>query len=231
MPRSWLVPVAVAVVGVALAFAAIRGQHREGLALDIGVLSAEDAHSVGAITTVRLQVANRSGRTVVPHYSVQWFPYPLYWRTVSGPPELSPDQEAVYVIEAPDAASAVPKGIPFRVRVNDGRSIVYAVSEPINSGGEQVAVVNPSLRLWGQPGPGSGLSAPFGWQVYKQAAEGDEATVAPVTVDGVDAVRFMVARVAGPTPASSRRCPSRKRRLWCWSTVWRPSPPPMRAGR
>ena len=198
--RLYTVPVVLVAVVAVLVVLAFAGQSTATLAVDVQVVSTSDPMRLGATTQATVQLRNHGGNAVHPRFSVSWLPYPYYWKVVSGPPVLAPNETATYEIEAPQSLAAPHDGERFQIKVNDATSITYAISAPITNGGGVLPIVNPGLRMWTQQDPASGLFSPAGWKIYEHTPDDNIATIAPVTTDGFDAAYFHVVQSGKPDP-------------------------------
>jgi hypothetical protein len=192
--RNAIVPAAVLALACALMLAALRSEHQEALDVGFSVLAVEDPLNVGATTRATVEVENTTRGEVRPRFSVTWLPYPYYWRTVSGSDLLQPGDTSVYVIEATSPTSAPQHGQPFNIRVNDGRSIAYAISDEVLIPKEHSGIRNMRFGFWSQPDPATNLSSPAAWTAYEQRGTGDETRLRSVDALGVPAVQFHVAQ-------------------------------------
>jgi hypothetical protein len=197
-PRNLVVPATMALLAIALVLIALRGESRETLPVDVRVISSSDPLTLGATTAAQVELTNRGDHEVRPRFSLSWLPYPYYWRVVSGPPVLAAGQRAVYQIEAPDSVAAPHDGQTFQIKVNDARSITYAVSDKIEKQKNDLPVVNPGLRSWTQRDYSTGTLSPVGWQMYERRGDGDTTTVEPASVFGVEATHFRVIQDGQP---------------------------------
>ena len=191
-PRNLIVPGALALLAAALVVIAVRGESRETLPVDVRVLSSSDPLTLGATAAAEVELTNRSDHEVRPRFSLAWLPYPYYWRIVSGPAVLAAGQRAVYQIEAPDSVAAPHDGQAFQVKVNDARSITYAISDKVEKQKADLPVVNPGLRSWTQRDYSTGMLSPAGWQMYQRNGDGDTTAVEPASVYGVGATHLRV---------------------------------------
>lgn len=198
--RNLIVPVALAVLAAALTFIALRSERYDSLQATVRVMSIQDPYEWGATTRATVEVRNDSERDIRPRFSVTWLPYPYYWSIISGPPLLKPGQAATYVIEARDSTSAPRHGQAFNIRVNDGRSIAYAISETLKVNAKEITVRNPDFAGWSKSDPATGATAPAGWNLYERQGTGDETDIGPADAFGVHAVRLRVAQDGQPDP-------------------------------
>ena len=198
-PRALAVPAALVLLGVVLAAVALRGSP-DALKADVVVRSTTDPAQIGATTQAVVDVRNNGAYDMHPRFSVSWLPYPYYWEVTSGPLTLKPGQSATYHIKAPEATAAPPDGQPFRIKVNDAASIVYALSPPIEIPARTLAIVNPGLRVWSQRDLTTGLISPAGWQIYSHVGAADHTSIEEVNVFGIHAARFHVVEAGKPDP-------------------------------
>ncbi len=195
--RVAAVPAALALLALVLVFAAVRGNAR-ALDATVTVHYVADPSQIGATTEADVQVHNRESAAIRPRFSVSWLPYPYYWDVISGPATLAPGETATYRIRAPDTTAAPPDGQPFRIKVNDATSIVYAMSPSIDVPAPGLAIVNPGLHLWTQRDPATGLVSPAGWQIYAHRGADDKTSITEANVFGVHAARFHVVQAGHP---------------------------------
>lgn len=67
----------------------------------------------------------------------------------------------------------------------------------VDDGGKVIR--NPTFKLWARD-PVTGLRAPAGWQLYERRGSGDQTSVEPADVFGVEAVDLHVAQDGKPDP-------------------------------
>jgi hypothetical protein len=192
MARNLAAPVAIALLAAMLSILAFRSDRQDSLPAAIRVVSTEDPLQTGSTMRATVEVVNQGSREMRPRFSVTWLPYPYYWTIVKGPAILEAGEQATYVIQAPDATSAPRNGQAFNVRVNDGRSITYAISDAQQVAKGDIVVGNPEMAGWSQSSPSTGLSQPAGWSLYKRPGAGDTARIEPANVFGVAATYFSV---------------------------------------
>lgn len=190
--RNVIVPAALLGLALLLTLAALRSEQRDSLPATLAVTSLEDPYGVGATTRATVELRNEGGTEMRPRFSVTWLPYPYYWTILSGPPILEAGATATYVIQSPASTSAPNDGQAFNIRVNDGRSITYSISEQLREDKRSIAVRNPTFGLWSQSDPTTGLDAPAGWNVYRRRGIGDAAALSQADAFGVSAVHLAV---------------------------------------
>ncbi len=190
-------PSAIVMLAFVLGAVAWRGGSN-GLDAHVTVRQVSDPARVGATTDAEVDVQNAGATEIRPRFSVTWLPYPYYWNVVSGPLVLEPGDRATYHIAAPRAEAAPPDGQPFRIKLNDASSIVYALSPSIDVPAPTLAVVNPNFQLWTQRDLSTGLLSPFGWQIYQRIHAPNAGSITNSDVYGIHATRFQVAGHGAP---------------------------------
>ncbi len=198
--RNGIIAVAVVVLVTAMVVAGVLGESYATLPVTLRVTSTEDPLDIGATTRATVALRNRGSEEIAPRFSLSWLPEPYYWRIVSGPLVLKPGQSADYTIAALDSISAPADGEAFQIKVNDSRSITYAISAPIEIPKRQLPIVNPSLSLWTQRDPATGFISPAGWSMYEHHDRDDHTTIRQADVLGVQAARFHVVQAGHRDP-------------------------------
>lgn len=127
---------------LALSFLGLKMSHISS-PLKIAFVQLEDAQGWGGVTSIKVKLENKGTRPVAPRFSVQWYGYPFYWKTIEGPETLNSGDTAIYHIVAtyPEQAPPLDKktsarrgyliAVPFVLKVNDASSSTYTVSRAI----------------------------------------------------------------------------------------------------
>lgn len=187
-------------MGLVVVFAVAVGTLRDhGQPMSIEVVTLDDPEQIGRITQMTVKVHNNGARVSQPVFSVlSSFPYPVRWRSISGPQTLSPGVTATYTLKSP-ADGTIPIGDDTVVRVNDIHSRTFAASRPVRTTLENApALVNAAFSEWLFDGA-TGQQEPLGWIVEGlRSPIGANLRITRATVVGRQAVAFRIgSRVPG----------------------------------
>ena len=150
-----------------------------------------DPDSLGAATRINVTLTNLLATPVSPTFFVKYGPLPFYWTTNSSA-ALTGGAENTYVISAPDALSAVPRGAQFRIMIYDkltgqllGESSSWKVDVP------PPPLVNPGLNWWVLE-QSIGKKVPFGWKLSLSNTDPLVSGVTPLGVNGTSGLQMIL---------------------------------------
>ena len=192
--RQKLTPSIVLVIVVTLAFVGVSGAYISQVSApkaSIQINGVMDPDSLGAATRINVTLTNLLATPVSPTFFVKYGPLPFYWTTNSSA-ALTGGTENTYLINAPDALSAVPRGDQFRIMIYDkltgqllGESSPWKVDVPAPP------LVNPGLRWWVLE-QSVGKQVPFGWKLSLSNTDPLVSSVTPLGVNGTSGLQMML---------------------------------------
>ncbi len=192
--RQKLTPSIVLVMVVTLAFVGVSGAYISQVSspkASIQINGVMDPDSLGAATRINVTLTNLLATPVSPTFFVKYGPLPFYWTTNSSA-ALTGGAENTYVISAPDALSAVPRGNQFRIMIYDrltgqllGESSSWKVDVPAPP------LVNPGLNWWVLE-QSIGKRVPFGWKLSLSNTDPLVSGVTPLGVNGTSGLQMML---------------------------------------
>ena len=192
--RQKLTPSIVLVMVLTLAFVGVSGAYISQVSnpkAAIQINGVMDPDSIGAATRISVTLTNLLTTPISPTFFVKYGPLPFYWATNSSTP-LTGGAEATYVISAPDAPSAVPRGNQFHIMIYDkltgqllGESSSWKVDVPAPP------LANPSLKWWVLE-QSIGKKVPFGWKLSLSNTDPIVSGITPLGVNGTSGLQMML---------------------------------------
>jgi len=192
--RQRLTPSIVLVLVLTLAFVGVSGAYISQVSnskATIQINGVMDPDSIGAATRINVTLTNLLATPVSPAFFVKYGPLPFYWTTNSST-TLTGGTQNTYVISAPDALSAVPRGNQFHIMIYDkltgqllGESSSWKVDIPAPP------IVNPSLKWWVLE-QSIGKKAPFGWKLFLSNTDPLVSGITPLGVNGTSGLQMML---------------------------------------
>src|SRR6266568_2511303 len=192
--RQKLTPSIVLVMVLTLAFAGVSGAYISQVSnpkASIQINGVTDPDSLGAATRINVTLTNILATPISPTFFVKYGPLPFYWTTNSSA-TLTGGAKNTYVISAPDALSAVPRGDQFRIMIYDkltghllGESSSWKVDVPAPP------LVNPGLNWWVLE-QSIGKKVPFGWKLSLSNTDPLVSGVTPLGVNGTSGLQMML---------------------------------------
>ncbi len=119
--RQKLTPTIVLVMVVTLVFVGVSGAYISQVSsakASIQINGVMDPDSIGAATRINVTLTNLMATPISPTFFVKYGPLPFYWSTNTTTALLG-GSENTYMIHAPDALSAVPRGNQFHIMIYD----------------------------------------------------------------------------------------------------------------
>ena len=173
------------VMVLTLAFVGVSGAYISQVSnpkASIQINGVMDPDSIGVATRINVTLTNLQATPISPTFFVKYGPLPFYWATNSST-TLTGGAENTYVISAPDALSAVPRGNQFHIMIYDkltgqllGESSSWKVDVPAPP------LVNPSLKWWVLE-QSIGKKVPFGWKLSLSNTDPLVSSVTPLGVN------------------------------------------------
>lgn len=198
--RQKLTPSIVLVLVLTLAFVGVSGAYISqvsNIKATVQINSVMDPDSIGSVTRINLTLTNFLATPISPTFFVKYTPLPYYWTTNSTSP-LESGATNNYVINAPDALSAVPRGNTFHIMIYDrltGQLLVESSSWKADVAAPPV--VNPALKWWVLE-QSLGKKAPFGWIASLSNTDTQTSSVAPLGMNGTSGVQMMLNYTSNP---------------------------------
>ena len=192
--RQKLTPSIVLILVLTLAFVGVSGAYISQVTspkTSIQINSVLDPDSIGAATLINLTLTNFLATPVSPTFFVKYTPLPYYWTTNSST-MLTSGAAKTYVIIAPDALSAVPRGNTFHILIYDKLTgQLLGESSSWNVDVAPPPLVNPELKWWVLE-QSLGKKAPFGWTASLSNTDTLTSSLTPLGTDGTRGVQMML---------------------------------------
>jgi hypothetical protein len=150
-----------------------------------------DPDSIGSATMINLTVTNLLLTPVSPIFFVKYSPLPYFWTSSSSAP-LNSGAVSSYVINAPDALSAVPRGNQFHILLYD--KLTGELLAESSAGKANIAapsIENPSLKWWVLDAS-VGTKVPFNWKLSLFNTDPVWSGIAPLGVNGTSGVQMIL---------------------------------------
>src|SRR5207245_9687830 len=131
--RQRLTPSVMVVMTLTVIFAGVSGAYitqASSPRTEIQINGVMDPDSIGSATMINVTVTNLLATPVLPIFFVKYSPLTYFWASNSTSP-LNSGSASSYVITAPDALSAVPRGDQFHIVIYDkltGQLLVESTS-------------------------------------------------------------------------------------------------------
>src|SRR5437667_1352329 len=150
-----------------------------------------DPDSIGSATMINVTVTNLLATPVLPIFFVKYSPLTYFWASNSTSP-LNSGSASSYVISAPDALSAVPRGDQFHIVIYDkltgqllGESTSWKSDIPAPS------LENPALKWWVLD-TSVGSKVPFNWKLSLSNTDPVWSGITPLGVNGTSGVQMIL---------------------------------------
>jgi len=157
----------------------------------IQINGALDPDSIGSATMINVTVTNLLATPVLPIFFVKYSPLTYFWANNSTS-LLNSGSASSYVISAPDALSAVPRGNQFHIVIYDkltgqllGESSSRKADIPAPS------LENPALKWWILD-PSVGTRVPFNWKLSLSNTNPEWSGISPLGVNGTSGMQMML---------------------------------------
>jgi hypothetical protein len=192
--RQKLTPSIVLVMVLTLAFVGVSGAYISQVSnpkASIQINGVMDPDSIGAATRINVTLTNLMATPVSPTFFVKYTPLPFYWTTNSST-ALTSGAQNTYVISAPDALSAVPRGDQFHIMIYDKiTGQLLGESSSWKSDVPAPPLVNPELKWWVLE-QSIGKKVPFGWKMSLSNTDALVSGVKPLGVNGTSGLQMML---------------------------------------
>jgi uncharacterized membrane protein len=190
--RRRLTPSLVILIVLTTAFAGVSGAYLSQAAsprAQIQINSAADPDSIGAATLMNVTLKNLETTPVLPNFFVKFSPLPYFW-TKNSSATLASGSEQSYVINAPDAYSAIPSGDTFHVLVYDNlTNQLLGESSASRAILPTPRVANPGLRWWALD-QSLGRRVPWDWRLAMPNVDPTTSGIDPLGVNGTSGLAF-----------------------------------------
>jgi len=150
-----------------------------------------DPDSIGSATMINVTVTNLLATPVLPIFFVKYSPLTYFWANNSTS-LLNSGSASSYLISAPDALSAVPRGNQFHIVIYDkltgqllGESTSWKSDIPAPS------LENPGLKWWVLDSS-VGTKVPFNWKLSLSNTNPEWSGISPLGVNGTRGVQMML---------------------------------------
>jgi hypothetical protein len=188
--RQRLTPSVIVILVLTLAFAGASGAYISQAAnpkTSIQINGVMDPDSIGSVTVMNLTLKNLLSTPILPNFFVKYGPLPFVW-TSNSTVLLDGYSQSSYVISAPDALSAVPRGNPFHILVFD-KVTGQLLGESSSSKADITvpALVNPGLKWWVLDQT-VGKKVPFGWRLALSNTDLTTSRVEPLGINGTSGI-------------------------------------------
>jgi len=192
--RQRLTPSVMVVMALTVAFVGVSGAYISQASnpkTSIHINAVKDPDSIGAATMIDVTVTNLLSTPVSPIFFIKYGQLPYFWASNSSPPLTSGSANS-YLITAPDALSAVPRGDQFHIMIYDkvsgqllGESSSWKADVPAP------ALQNPGLKWWVLD-PSVGTKVPFNWKLSLFNTDPAWSGIAPLGVNGTNGVQMIL---------------------------------------
>ena len=192
--RQRLTPSVMVVMTLTVIFAGVSGAYitqASSPRTEIQINGVMDPDSIGSATMINVTVTNLLATPVLPIFFVKYSPLTYFWASNSTSP-LNSGSASSYVISAPDALSAVPRGDQFHIVIYDkltgqllGESTSWKSDIPAPS------LENPALKWWILD-PSVGTRVPFNWKLSLSNIDPVWSGISPLGVNGTSGVQMML---------------------------------------
>ncbi len=188
--RQRLTPSVIVILVLTLAFAGASGAYISQAAnpkTSIQINGVMDPDSIGSVTVMKLTLKNLLSTPILPNFFVKYGPLPFVW-TSNSTVLLDGYSQSSYVISAPDALSAVPRGNPFHILVFD-KVTGQLLGESSSSKADITvpSLVNPGLKWWVLD-QSVGRKVPFGWKLALSNTDLTASHVEPLGINGTSGI-------------------------------------------
>jgi hypothetical protein len=150
-----------------------------------------DPDSIGSATMINVTVTNLLATPVLPIFFVKYSFLTYFWANNSTS-LLKSNSASSYVISAPDALSAVPRGDQFHIVIYDkltgqllGESTSWKSDIPAPS------LENPGLKWWVLD-PSVGTRVPFNWKLSLSNSDPVWSRISPLDLNGARGVQMIL---------------------------------------
>ena len=198
--RQKLTPSIVLVMVVTLAFVGVSGAYISQVSssrASIQINGVMDPDSIGAATLMNVTFKNLLTTPVSPTFFVKYGPLPFLW-AANSTRVITAGSEGTYVLSAPDALSAVPRGNQFHILVYDkltGQLMCESSSWKVDVPAPPLS--NPWLKWWVLE-QSLGKKAPFGWTASLSNTDTFTSSITPLGTNGTRGVQLMLNYTSNP---------------------------------
>jgi len=188
--RSRLSPTVLVILVLTLAFVGVSGAYISQAAnpkVAIQINSVMDPDRIGSVTVINVTLKNQLLTPISPNFFVKFGPLPFLW-TPNSTRILTGNSTGSYIINAPDALSAVPHGYPFHIVIFD-KVTGQLLGESASSKADIAApsLTNPELKWWVLDQT-VGKKVPFGWKMALSNTDLSTSRVEPLGTNGTSGI-------------------------------------------
>jgi hypothetical protein len=190
--RQRLTPSVMVILALTVIFAGVSGTYISQVATtraSFQLNGVMDPDSIGSATLINLTITNLLTRPVSPIFFVKYSPLPYFW-TSNTTTLLGSGSSRSYMIGAPDALSAVPRGNQFHVMIYDkltgqllGESASWKADIPAPP------LQNPRLKWWVLD-PSVATRVPFNWKLSLSNTDPLWSGISPMGVNGTSGLQM-----------------------------------------
>ena len=192
--RQRLTPSVMVVMTLTVIFAGVSGAYMTQASsprTSIQINGVMDPDSIGSATKINVTVTNLLAKPVLPIFFVKYSPLTYFWANNSTS-LLNSGSAYSYLISAPDALSAVPRGGQFHIVIYDkltgqllGESSSWKSDIPAPS------LENPGLKWWVLD-PSIGTKVPFNWKLSLSNIDPVWSGITPLGVNGTSGMQMIL---------------------------------------
>jgi hypothetical protein len=192
--RRRLTPSVMVLMALAMAFVGVSGAYISEAATQkttIQINGVMDPDSIGAVTTINVTIRNLETTPLLPSFFVKWSFLPYIW-TSNSTSLLQGGMQESYLINAPDALSAVPRGDQFHVMIYDkltGKLLGESTASKADIPTPQVS--NPALKWWTLD-ESVGKRVPFDWKLSPINTDLVSSRISPLGLNGTSGLQMML---------------------------------------
>jgi hypothetical protein len=190
--RRRLTPSLMVIMSLTIAFVGVSGAYISEASTaktTIQINGVMDPDSIGAATLVGVTMRNLLSTPISPNFFVKWGPLPYYWTTNSSS-LLATGASDSFIIQAPDALSAVPRGYNFHIVIYDkltGQLLGESASAKADVAAPSLS--NPGLKWWALDA-GVGKKVPFDWKLSQSNTDLSTSRISPLGLNGTSGIQL-----------------------------------------
>jgi hypothetical protein len=192
--RQRLTPSVMVVMTLTVVFAGVSGAYitqASNPRTAIQINGVMDPDSIGSATMISVTVTNLLATPVLPIFFVKYSPLTYFWESNSTS-LLSSGSASSYVISAPDALSAVPRGDQFHIVIYDKLSgQLLGESSSWKSDIPAPSIQNPGFKWWVLD-PSVGTRVPFNWRLSLSNTDPVWSGITPLVLSGGSGVQMIM---------------------------------------
>src|SRR3989441_143082 len=192
--RRRLTPSVMIVMTLTVIFAGVSGAYitqASNPRTAIQINGVMDPDSIGSATMINVTVTNLLATPVLPVFFVKYSFLTYFWASNSTA-LLNSGSASSYLIRAPDALSAVPRGDQFHIVIYDKLTgQLLGESSSWKSGIPAPSLENPGLKWWVLD-PSVGTRVPFNWKLSLSNTDPVWSRISPLDLNGARGVQMIL---------------------------------------